>query len=343
MKHLIAEKKFISDLISSPKCETMLDFIEFLKNDFFGYDLICDFSNVDEYQSASIDNPLWELLLDKYNNIKFVPTLSNEIKDDSFYTTIGEQNIFLTDHSLQVCDDLRLERGYIYMNVSNLSVHWENFKNFHTAGVHFKITNSTLIPNNQKLDCWTKLNNFLSPLTSLIFFDKYILEDKANQKMTDNLFPILDLVCRNSDRLKKPLNITIITELKSRSNIEDYHSKINSYLHENNYSNVQLNIIKHNKAYYPANFEGLHSRFILTNYFHFKCDGSFNFFKQNGKINVDTDLRIDFSLSKKHRHFYKKELNDISEYVRRLTNNPSHPNFDMKFMYYNNSQNYLFN
>jgi hypothetical protein len=340
MKHLITEQKFIENLLNCPKCDNISDFLNFIKDDFFGYELICDFKNIDEYKQASEINPFWELIMDKYSSIIFSPNLSTEIDEDSLYQSLGENNIFLTNTDENICKRLSEKRGYIYLSINNISDTWKQFKKSR-KGFHFKVTNSNIIPSDQKFDSWAKLDGIFSPITSAIIFDRYILGDKTNQKLAQNLFPLLKQLCKHSNTLKEKLQISIITEFDNRSCINRSHQSIMDFLHACNYNNIEVNIIKHKKSLYPVGFEGLHSRFILSNYVHIKCDDSFNFFKSNGKINNDADIRIDFTMAKSHRHFFKKELLDIKAYFAKLNNNPSHPDNDMKVIFFPNLDNYL--
>lgn len=342
MKHLITEQKFFEDLLNCTKCENTEDLIDFLKTDFFGYDLICDFNDIDEYRLASETNPLWEIIMDKYDNIIFNSSLSMDIQNDNLYESLSEHNIFLLDKNVEECSKLSKNRGYIYLCIENISTQWKKFSSL-SKGLHFKATNSNLIPSDQKLDNWSKLNSYLTPLTSVIIFDKYILKDGTSKKLRNNLFPLLNLICQNSNNLQKPLHISIVTEFDNHSSIEASHQILKNYLLQNNFNNVHINIAKHSKSLYPRDFEGLHSRFILTNYVHFRCDDSFNFFKPNGKINNDADLRVDFNMSKKHRHFFKKDLLDIKKYFTKLINNPDHPDPNMKITYYQDYNNHLLN
>ncbi len=338
MRYFIAQKKILTDLLT---CESGYEnFLNFLKNDFFGYYFICDFSTAEEYNDAIKENPLLEIFMDKFIDIKFNPDIENDIFTDEFYNGIGEQNIFLINKSKDECDFLSKNRGYIYLSLSNINEKWELFSKL-IEGIHLKVTRSNLIPEENKLDSWNKISNYLTHSTSLIIFDKYILKDSTNQKMQDNLFPLIDIIS-SQNKYKKPTNITIITELnENKDEIIRKYNLIDSYLKSKHIYHLKINIIKHNKAFYARNFEGLHSRFILSNYFHLKCDDSFNFFKSNQNINNDADPRISFSLSKRHSCFFDKELNDVRNYIERLENNEQNPSNDLKIMYHEDKRNYL--
>ncbi|HEU4791753.1 MAG TPA: hypothetical protein VFS71_18860 [Flavobacterium sp.] len=342
MMTLIAQKQFLDDLyICDNNDSNTKDFSSFLKTDFFGYNLVCDFKDINEYLEASKLNPFWELLMDKYDNIFFNSKLNEEIQMDEFYENLGEQNIFLIDNGSDICDRMMSERGYIFLSIDNISTKWEKFRKCN-EGIHLKITNSNIIPEEQKLNSWEKISDYCFPINNAIIFDRYLLKNKTDQKLENNLFPFLSKLSQKNTT-KKPLKITLITEFEDYECIKVSYSKIENFLTDNNYNNIIFNIVKHVKALYPRNFEGLHSRFILTNYFHFRCDDSFNYFKRNGKINNDADLRISFNLSSKHKHFFEKELTDIKMYLEKIINNPDNPSQNLKILYLKDKSNSLLN
>lgn len=78
-KHLIVESDFLDTLfLTQDENKTRSDLYSFIIQDFSGYDLICDFSNYEEYKSAMEENPIWEIMLDKFNNIEYTPEIDIE-------------------------------------------------------------------------------------------------------------------------------------------------------------------------------------------------------------------------------------------------------------------------
>lgn len=337
---LILQNEFLENLFCNQN-ETSVknDLYNFLLTDFSGYDLICDFNNEEEYQLAVQENPIWEMLLDKIDKIAFNKDLEVDLKKENFYKHLGEHNLFLTTYSCEECNDLCLENGYIYLSDDNIDKIWSNLikdkrNNF------FKVSNSSIIPDELKFNSWSKLDSFCYPLTSILIFDKYILNNSSNQKLKYNLFPLLERLLQNVSKTKK-ITITIISESK-KWEIRERQEIIHNYLIENGYTKIEVNIIKHFKAFYPRDFEGLHGRIILTNYLHIRCDDSFNLFKKD-KINNDADIKINFALSAKNRYFYEKELSDIKKYISRLENNEKNPNADFKKLFHPTKNNNLLN
>ncbi len=341
MPTLTATKDFMDTLfIEADNDENCLDLIQFLKKEIFGVTLICDFSSITEYQAALIENPLWEMLMDKYDKIKFKPDLNAEIQTHEFYKSLNERNLFLTSLDEITCKKLSEERGYLYISSFDISQSWRPLKVIRSKTT-FKVTNDENFPESHKFDSWSKLDDYCLPLTSIVIFDRYILADKSNQKLKDNLFEILKKLCRNN--LSKPINLSIISEFERDDQIMSSYEKIESFLQENSISNIKLNILRHDKNYYPPNFEGLHSRLILTNNLRIKCDDSFNFFKSNHKINNDADLHFTFHMCKSFKCFFDKEINDIKRYISRLENKEAETGLANKIYYYKDKDNYLFN
>lgn len=337
-KHLIVESDFLDTLfLTQDENKTRSDLYSFIIQDFSGYDLICDFSNYEEYKSAMEENPIWEIMLDKFNNIEYTPEIDIEPICREFEKF--SHSIFLLEGESDKPTTLMDEFGLLFINEKNLDKVWSKFAELR-KGVQLKITKSPIIPEDLRLDCWSKLEKFNSPINGIIIFDKFLLDDKSDQKMESNILPFLTHLLKER-KPAKPIDITIITELRANQDIKTKHNRITDYLQKQKITYFKLAIIKHSKMFYPRNFEGLHSRFILTNYYHFKCDDSFNFFKKNGNVNNDADLRINFTLNSQNDSFFKKELQDIKVYLSKIQNNPSHPSSEYKEMFFPDKENSL--
>ena len=337
-KVLIVENEFIEDLfLTQDENELRKDLYEFLNNDYSGYHLICNFKSQIEYEQALNENPIWEIILDKFETIEYKDTLKIELECKSQKNI---HSLFLLNISKEECESLTSKFGHLIISNTNLEEKWSTFLSLR-KGIQYKVTKSELIPDNIKMDNWKKMNQFYNPINSIIIFDKYVLNDSSNQKMVKNLLPLLELILENKKNIS-PIDITIIAEPKEFGYcIKERYNFIKKHLEEKSITNFNLNIIKHYKEFYPRDFEGLHSRFILTNYFHFKSDDSFNYFKNNGKVNNDADIRISFNLNKNNDCFYKKELNDLKMYLSKINNNIDAPQEKHKLMFYPHKENLL--
>lgn len=342
MLNLVTTRNSIDTLfIDSDRSDDHKDLFNFIQTDFRGYDLFCDFKSLTDYLEAAEENPLLELMMDKFNKIYFDENINSTAVKEEFYNSIGEQNIFLMDLDEDTCQNLINESGYIWITVSNIPKFWENIREIRNSK-KFKVTTDNLIPEPMRFNCWSKALNNGIPLTSAIIFDRYILKEESDKRFTDNLFKILDFLCNNKN-LKKQIDLTIISDFKTDKDLIDAYSKIETHLRTKNYLNINLNIIKHKKAKYPSNFEGLHYRLILTNFFKIRCDDSFNFFKRNGNIHNDADLYVSFNLTSSNKPFYDKEIRDIKRYISCLKNHPPEVNLNEKIFYYKDKSNCLLN
>lgn len=339
-KYLIAEKNFVENLfICQNNSEAHEDLYSFVSRDYSGYQLFCDFQDFDEYKIAMDENPIWELLIDKFDNIHYSDVIKPEdICDNNSIL----QGVFLIDNDKR-CKDWQDKYELIFVSFPEIESIWTKFKELR-RGFQLKVTKSDLIPSDNKLDDWSKIQPFCNPMKDIIIFDKYILGDKDNQRLIHNLFPLLERILIQKKTIT-PSYITIITEKGKWDNfcIEQRHKAIVNHLNSKGITNFKLNIIKYTKAIYPKGSEGLHSRFILSSYFHIKCDDSLNFFKPNGQINNDADVRVNFTLNNLESKFFIKELNDIKFYLGKVENNLNHPDDDRKLMYYPDKLNPLLN
>jgi hypothetical protein len=339
MTTLTVTKDFLDVFfVNSDKDEYHKDLFRFFKDEIFGVRLICDFSSIDEFKSALIENPYWEILMDKYDDVNFHPRLNEELSKNTFYEKLNEVNIFFSSLSINDCQRLSKERGYIYISSEDISISWKPIKFIRDNGL-LKVTNDPKFPTTIKFDTWDKIDKYCIPSTSVLIFDKYIFSDSKNQRLTDNLFKMLKKICLNS--LVKPLTLSIISEFDTDHQIINAYKKIDAYFNENGINNITFNILKHDKGKYPLDFEGLHYRLILTNNLRIKCDDSFNFFKKNGKINNDADIHISLHMCQPLKCFYDKELNHIKRYVSKLDNLSSETQLVNKIYCYPNKYNYL--
>jgi len=341
MPTIIITKDFLDSLfIESDLNENNSDLFDFLHKEIFDFTLICNLSSTEDYAKALIDNPLWEILLDKFKNIVFKINLIEEIEEDGFYKKLDEQNIFLLSINENKCETYSSQRGYIFISSNNISKSWCKIRAIRKNGL-YKVTNEASFPNDFRFDCWSKIENFTLPLTSIIIFDKYIFCNKSNQKTSDNLLKMLNYLCFNQELLK-PISLTIISEFERDNQITDAFELVDTYLKSHSINNVDLNIIRHNKSQYPADFEGLHYRVIFTNNLKIKCDDSFNFFKPNGKINNDSDINVTFNFNRHQKTFFDKEIKHLKRYVGKINNFPNVDENIDKVYYHKHKNNYLF-
>lgn len=336
--NVILQNEFLENIfVNQTETNEITDFYSFFISELSGYNLICDFEDVADYENAIEENPIWELIIDKINTVTFDVDLYNSMQNDLFYIGLGEHNIFLTNYSLEGCQKLIDKYGFIYLSYDNINIVWSGFlKDKRTCT--FKVTKSDIIPDNKRFDTWNKLDCFCPPLRSIVIFDKYILNDNTGQRISENLFPLLDRLLQNTSR-SISISLSIICEPRNWT-LENRQKAIVRYLKSDlGFKSCNVNVIRHNKSvYYRKKIDGLHGRVILTNYSHIRCDDSFNLFS-GLNVNNDADLKLSFSLINEVKCFYEKELSDLGKYIDLLKNNANHPDESLRELFYPNKYN----
>jgi len=305
------------------------NFLEFIKKYFRDYTLITDFNNEREFILFSEENPLLELLLDKFNQIQFVSDLSNILENKDLLKLSSKRTIVLSMLSDKICNDYLSSHGILFFNLSLLK-NWELYSDI-ILSKSLKVTKDNAIPPKMRFVSFKCISRFFKHCDSIVLFDKYVFSNKSNQLLINNLYVFIESILE----LNEIIDIMIISEFKGNDITKQYY-ELKKYLDQKGYSKYNLNLVHHCKAFYPRNFEGLHSRFILSNYIHVRSNDSFNFFKENGDFNNLADIDIKFSLTRDNSHSYFKDLQAIREYISRVKNEPKCPKDELKITFYKN-------
>lgn len=334
---LVLEKDFIHTLaFINNKTEIQSDIEKFLKDDFNGYELLCDIESHDEYKKLCSENPFFEFLLDKFVNIKYNVNVKEEIKNKNLINNETKRTIFFTSLDSELSNNLTKKYGQFFISAADIDSTWE-FPYKMRKGMKMKVTQSTLINPEDKIDSWDKVNKFHHPFRSAIIFDKFLLKTHSPGELEINVIPLIkNLTPKQKESYY--IHITIISEIKTGFKLNQYLQKLTKSFEDN----IKFNIIRHSKALYPNNLEGLHARFILTDYISIIPDHSFTFFKKNGAVNAVTNVSADFTMCRKNRNFYEKDCADLQLYLAKVNNEP---NGDEKFsdMYNPHKNNPLLN
>ena len=332
---LVLQKEVLDDLFVRE--DEFQPFIKFLKKNFRNYNLIINHNDSVELQQHSEENPIIELLLDKLLSITYLFDLDDVLSTDRIGNYCDQRTLILCNLNDADCNLKWEKSGLLYFNLNNLNK-WDLFNDI-IYSKSLKVSCDSNIPNEYKFVKWSNITKFLKFCNSVIIFDKYIFCDKSNQKIQDNLYLFLENLFQINNN---HIQLTIISEFE-KDDILKYHQQTNSYLISKGITNFDLNLIHHTKALYPRNFEGLHSRFILTNYLHILSNDSFNFFKQNGDFNNLADVEIKFNLTTKNSYSFQKDLDSVKKYILKTKNEPNSPNLNLRYTYYKDKNNSLLN
>jgi len=321
-KEIIIDKSFLDKFVDIYDSENDLhtDFKSFLKK-VRDFDLIINYPNRDEFEEAVLTNPILELIIDtKPPEIKYRENLLEELFSLDFYDKTSPIKIFMVELSSEECSNLSEKFGFEYISTNNIGDRWKIYSS-NRNDWKMKVTKNETISDEIKFDSWNKLSKFCHPLHSIVILDRYILTNKQNQQVKDNLFPLLKTLTSFSCK-DQTLNLTIITE-KLYNSIEKVHLDVMNYIENELKLTCHLNIIKNEKSFNPRDFEDLHPRRIFTNYFTINPDNSFNFFKPGGKVNANTKLYFEFIYSNYEWQSYLQDISDISKYLKKVDNRPA--------------------
>jgi hypothetical protein len=330
----ILQKEVVDDLFIRE--DEFKSFIKFIKQNFRNYTLITNYNNEQEFIKHSLDNPILEIIIDKFDKIKYIRNLTSLLEDKSILNHTTQQSIVICNISDNICNDYLNNHGLLFFNLSLLK-NWCLYDDI-LFSKSIKVTHDVNYPNSLKFSNFSDITKYLKYCNSLIIFDKFLFEDKTDQKIIKNLYPLLESVLKSN----KKMEIMIISEFKDEK-ITQYYDSLKVHLNSKGFSNFKLSLIHHYKAFYPKKFEGLHSRFILSNYLHIRSNDSFNFFKDNGDFNHLVDIDIKLNLTTENSYSFKKDLEAVKVYVNKIKNEEKCPNKNLKITFHKNKINSLLN
>lgn len=330
----ILQKEVLEDLYLRE--EEFESFIKFIKKNFRDYNLVTDFIDIEETIKCVKENPIFEFLMDKMDQIHYLKNMEQIINDGSITKYCSKRTIVLCTFKDELCHLYHEKLGILFFNLQNLN-QW-NFFNEVIYCKSLKVTKDKNYPTDIKFVQFSDITQYLKYCTSIIIFDKYLFCNKSNQKIEKNLYSLLLSIfaCNNN----KNIELTIISEFKD-DEIKKQYENIVKLLTAHKINRYKLNLIHHDKAFYPRGFEGLHSRFILSNYVHIISNDSFNYFKDNNNINNLVDIDIKFNLTWKNSRSYLKDLQAVKTYVNKTTNEPLSSKNNLKITSYKCKENSL--
>ena len=205
-----------------------------------------------------------------------------------------------------------------------------------------QVTAKPDVPNPIKFDSWKKVDAFSHPFHSIIIFDLYILLNKENEKIENNLFQML-LEMINNNPNEGIIDLQIITQFKSASrNITETYDIIKQWLNLNfGEDRINFSIVVYNKDVFIRDFQSLSFRRIFTNYFEFSTDKGFNFFRNNGKPGKLQDIKFEFIFFGYNSDRVRTPLAELQMYNSKVANRPQIGSDPEHTNYYPNKQNKL--
>lgn len=177
------------------------------------------------------------------------------------------------------------------------------------------------LPEAKKFDSLQKLIHFAHPFHSLIIFDLYVLCDKPNERIHNNLLPILETLIRNNPNTHE-IDVLILTKLDNFNTEAKYHEIKNRLNKSFEADRINLTIVLYNKNTKPKKSQNLGIRRLYTNYFEITADKGFNFFTEKQQPGQLQEVKFHFIFSGDRSFFCKKFLKEFKDYIKKVEDKP---------------------
>lgn len=284
--------------------------------------IFTNYSSLDEISENDEDTFFLEELFEGVPKMEFNINLAD--KDVlAEHSNEGGFKMFFIEQDEKLNGQLEKELGYEFVSSYTINEKWE--RHYRNRSV---IKTLSLPPDKNDPDIfndWSDLE-FVSesPNNSILLIDKYILSDKSNNRLKNNLFPLLkSILPKNAET---PLYLTIIAGevLSENSRVpvtieraEKVYRQIHSFLAQYKYPKVFLTIINNDKMFYPGELD-MHDRVIYTNSYYLKSTKGWDLFINGKRKIVNSTVEVFFNFQR----FQMKELRGhfamINEYIRKM-------------------------
>ena len=299
------EKGFIDEFIHLDlKNEFVIDFYEELIKKSKGYELFTDFEEEDFHNLISI-NPFARFIVGGLVSVSYCCSINDFLRDKSSVHKILLVNNFEEDKGL--------DTTYEYISSADVIEKWKIYTP-KRDDLNLPTTLDESLLASERFSSWDDLLRFKHPLTDIHIYDNYLLVNGDNQRIKDNLIPLLvslNKMSKNKKTIKLFCFENQIMPFDERA-IDEKFSDIKSWI-EDAIGNCDVEVIRLSSK----SKSRLHDRYIITNLFMIERGAGFNIFKADGSIDDFSSMLFRFIFLKRNyvlSQLVRKQLEKIEDY-----------------------------
>jgi hypothetical protein len=317
------DKIFIEHFIQKSGTYDYLFFINFKKfwNVLRNFRIITNFSRCEWDEELKNQNVFVKNIYTTGKNpdVEFdkdLKKIARTIREINFSTPF---KIFFVD---EISSDELNQIGFENITSDEFNIKWHVFFSEREDKI-MQVTDNQEVPVPIKFDSWKKINSYSHPFHSLVIFDLYLLLNKENERMENNLFPLLlEMINRNPN--KGSIDLQIITQFKGAGqDITETYNLIKEWLNKVfGVDRIKFSIVTYSKDVFIRNFQSLSFRRLFTNYFEISSDKGFNFFKKNDQPGKLQDVKFEFIFFGYNSDRAKTPLIEFKKYISKVENRP---------------------
>ena len=331
---LIIETGFLEEFVKAENKDFWYaDFFRFLTEKAIGFYMTINVADEAALRIARKENPLISEILHHTAIVEYLPSLSLEIEQPSFYTRNSVFKLFCTTKTDVECKDLQEKYGYMYLNINTLKDKWALFQSDRDDASLAIDTTS-----NPRFDNWAAIQAFKHPIRSMIISDLYLLDNSQTpptdpnkvdktQPLDKNLYPLL-LNLLEDVALENPLELLLLVKKSAidtqnripflpafpNNKLQKMGKEIETFFQDNfTKLKVNLTIVHYTGSLQPNEKE--HDRGIYTNYFFFEIGAGINLFNSSNQLRNRSTLNTHFLLKLPGKNIGFSGLRSFRDYI----------------------------
>jgi hypothetical protein len=282
--------------------------------------IITNYSGFEEVENDDEGFLFFEMLFENDAELSFNADLSKDGVIE--YSQSGGYKIFFVEYDLENLISLRRNIGYAFIGNENFKSAWSLFQEkmiFKTIDAPFDKNDPSLFKD------WSDFSHFKKvPVNSIIICDKYILSNKRNAEIKNNLLKILENLI--PEDYLGTLDLLIISEKIDELSGQDELlkvKKIAGQIHSllAKYKNIKFKICiaKNQKSFKPRDGMELHDRIIYSNYYTIESTAGFSLYINNKeRITSNSNIRMYFNFQAGYMKMLDRHNQNLLKYLKKL-------------------------